>query len=46
LQQNTQLALSELGAQLVVAENVSMDLVLAAIESLIAENAEKAQAKG
>ena len=46
LQQNTQLALSELGAKLVLAEDVSMDLVLAAIESLVAENAEKAQAKG
>jgi tryptophanyl-tRNA synthetase len=46
LQQNTQIALSELGAQLVLAEDVSMDLVLAAIESLVAENAEKAQAKG
>ena len=46
LQQNTQLAISELGAQLVVGEDASMDLVLAAIESLVAENAEKAQAKG
>ena len=46
LQQNTQLAISELGAQLVVGEDASMDLVVAAIESLVAENAEKAQAKG
>jgi tryptophanyl-tRNA synthetase len=46
LQQNTQIAISELDSQLALGQDVSMDLVLAAIERLVADIAEKAQAKG
>jgi hypothetical protein len=46
LQQNTQIAISELDSQLAFGQDVSMDLVLAAIERLVADIAEKAQAKG
>jgi tryptophanyl-tRNA synthetase len=46
LQENTQLAITELGPQVVLGHEVSMDLVLASIDSLVSEIAERAKSKG
>ena len=46
LQQNTQTAITELGAQVVLGQGVDMATLLASIEALVSEMTEKAKSKG
>ena len=46
LKQNTQLAITELGPQLVLGLEASMDLVMASMDSLVTDIAERAKLKG
>ena len=46
LQQNTVNAMTELGAQVVLGQNVSMAIMLESMDALIAETAEKSKSKG
>ena len=46
LQQHTQTAITELGAQVVLGQGVDMATLLASIEALVSEMTEKAKSKG